>query len=147
VERDLTSPSIATLVDILQCLGTSLPAFFRDDEPPAQIVFTQSDMFEKADTEELIGRVTWLVPNAQSNTMEPILVQLAPSGQTQPDDPHEGEEFGYVLAGTIELRLGEDKYRVKTGESFYYRANTAHMIANVGKTPAKILWVATPPSF
>lgn len=29
LERDLTSPSIATLVDILQCLGTDLPGFFR----------------------------------------------------------------------------------------------------------------------
>lgn len=28
LERDLTSPSIATLVDILQCLGTDLKTFF-----------------------------------------------------------------------------------------------------------------------
>ena len=28
VERDLTSPSIATLVDILQCLGTNISDFF-----------------------------------------------------------------------------------------------------------------------
>ena len=28
LERDLTSPSIATLVDILQCLGTNLEEFF-----------------------------------------------------------------------------------------------------------------------
>lgn len=32
LERDLTSPSIATLVDILQCLGTNLNEFFSDDE-------------------------------------------------------------------------------------------------------------------
>lgn len=147
VERDLTSPSISTLVDILQCLGTTLPAFFKDDDPPAQVVFTQGDMFEKQDTEELTGRVTWLVPNAQSNTMEPILVQLAPSGQTSTDDPHEGEEFGYVLSGVVELRLGEERYRVKSGESFYYCPNVSHSIVNTGKAPAKVLWIATPPSF
>ena len=28
VERDLTSPSIASLTDILECLGTDLPSFF-----------------------------------------------------------------------------------------------------------------------
>ena len=32
VERNHTSPSIATLVDILQCLGTDLKNFFEDDE-------------------------------------------------------------------------------------------------------------------
>lgn len=38
VERDLTSPSIATLVDILQCLGTDLKTFFNDSED-TQVVF------------------------------------------------------------------------------------------------------------
>lgn len=30
VERDLTSPSIATLMDILQCLGTTIGEFFNE---------------------------------------------------------------------------------------------------------------------
>ena len=31
VENNLTSPSIATLTDILQCLGTDLKDFFNDE--------------------------------------------------------------------------------------------------------------------
>ena len=50
VERDLTSPSIATLVDILQCLGTDLKDFFSDTSGDEQIVFHDSDYFEKIDT-------------------------------------------------------------------------------------------------
>ena len=42
LERDLTSPSIATLVDILQCLGTNLNDFF-DDTPEEQVVFGEED--------------------------------------------------------------------------------------------------------
>ncbi|NLJ79542.1 MAG: helix-turn-helix transcriptional regulator, partial [Firmicutes bacterium] len=42
VERELTSPSIATLVDILESLGTTLPDFFKD-EVPEKIVFTSGD--------------------------------------------------------------------------------------------------------
>ena len=38
LENDLTSPSIATLIDILQCLGTNLKEFFSDDEEE-QVVF------------------------------------------------------------------------------------------------------------
>ena len=50
LERDLTSPSIATLVDILQCLGTNLNEFFSDDEEE-QVVFGDEDYFEKKDTD------------------------------------------------------------------------------------------------
>ena len=48
LERDLTSPSIATLIDILQCLGTDLKSFF-DDSEDTQIAFKQTDYFEKID--------------------------------------------------------------------------------------------------
>ena len=50
VERDLTSPSIATLMDILQCLGVSVSEFFTE-EPEEQIVFTKEDYFIKKDEE------------------------------------------------------------------------------------------------
>ncbi|MDR2658008.1 MAG: cupin domain-containing protein, partial [Oscillospiraceae bacterium] len=128
VERDLTSPSIATLVDILQGLGTTPRQFFAQDSDEP-VVFAQSDMFVKPDTDERTGAITWLVPNAQGNTMEPILVQLAPGGQTYDDDPHEGEEFGYVLSGTIDVKLGGVIYRAKAGDSFYFRPSTAHSLA------------------
>jgi transcriptional regulator with XRE-family HTH domain len=147
LERDLTSPSIATLVDILQCLGTTPREFFQDDNPVAKVVFTQAEMFEKDDTDELTGKITWLVPNAQGCQMEPIMLSLASGGATYTDDPHEGEEFGYVLQGSIELLLGSDSYKVKTGESFYYPTNLPHSIKNTGRSQARLIWVSTPPSF
>ncbi|MEG0767065.1 MAG: cupin domain-containing protein [Clostridia bacterium] len=146
LERDLTSPSIATLVDILECLGSSPRAFFSDQRGD-KIVFAQGDMFEKEDGEGQYGHITWLVPNAQKNAMEPILVQLASGGATQPQDPHEGEEFGFVLAGTLFLHLGVEKQRVRTGESFYFVPTATHYLSNAGKSAAKFLWISTPPSF
>jgi len=62
LERDLTSPSIATLVDILQCLGTNLNEFFSDDEEE-QVVFGDEDYFEKKDT-DLKNTIEWIIPNA-----------------------------------------------------------------------------------
>lgn len=50
VERNLTSPSIATLMDILQCLGTSTADFFAESSDE-QIVFGKADYFEKYDPE------------------------------------------------------------------------------------------------
>ncbi|MEF2575213.1 MAG: helix-turn-helix domain-containing protein, partial [Eisenbergiella sp.] len=93
-ERDLTSPSIATLIDILQALGTDLKDFF-SEESDEQIVFKESDYFEKLD-DEYKNKTEWIIPNAQKNIMEPIRLTLEPGGSTYPDNPHEGEEFGYV---------------------------------------------------
>ena len=50
LERDLTSPSIATLMDILQCLGTTIGEFF-NETPDEQVVFGKQDYFEKIDTD------------------------------------------------------------------------------------------------
>ena len=47
VERDLASPSIATLVDILEALGTTLGEFFSDEKSDEKIVFKQDDVFIK----------------------------------------------------------------------------------------------------
>ncbi|MBR4579868.1 MAG: helix-turn-helix domain-containing protein [Lachnospiraceae bacterium] len=145
VERDLTSPSIATLMDILQVLGTDLPEFF-DDEKETQIVFSDSDYFEKNDP-ELSNSIEWLIPNAQKNMMEPIRVSLKQNGKTYPDNPHEGEEFGYVLSGTIRIHLGNKVYTAKKGESFYYSPAASHYIDCTSKDGAEFIWVSAPPTF
>ena len=145
IERDLTSPSIATLVDLLQCLGSNLKDFFNDivDE---KIVFSKEDAFLK-ENHELKHKIEWIVPNSQKNHMEPILMILDVNGASEMEDPHGGEEFGYVLSGSIHIHLGSRKYRAKKDESFYFKPALVHHISNAGKTEAKLLWVSTPPSF
>ena len=145
LERNLTSPSIATLTDILQCLGTTLGEFF-NETPEEQVVFGKADYFEKYDA-ELKNEIRWIIPNAQKNMMEPIRITLEKGGSTYPDNPHEGEEFGYVLSGSICLILGNRIIRVRKGESFYFTANTTHYIRASEKTGATLIWVSTPPSF
>lgn len=143
VERDLTSPSIATLMDILQCLGVSVSEFFTE-EPEEQIVFTKEDYFIKKD-EENENTIEWIVPNAQKNQMEPILLKLEPGGSTDPDNPHEGEEFGYVLNGAVTIHLGNKVYRAKKGETFYYVSGKQHYLTS--KVGATVLWISSPPTF
>lgn len=145
LENDVTSPSIATLVDILQCLGTDLKEFF-NDTPEEQIVFHNEDYFEKTDS-DLHNTIQWIIPNAQKNIMEPIRLTLESQGSTYPDTPHEGEEFGYVLRGCIKIHIGSKVYRAKKGESFYYTPSSTHYLSNPGKTDAVVIWVSSPPSF
>ncbi len=145
LERELTSPSIATLVDILDALGTNLSDFF-NDEIPEKVVFTKNDVSVKIN-EDLQNEIHWIIPNAQKNAMEPIIVHLGPHGQTALDQPHDGEEFGYVLKGQILLHFGSKKVRVRSGETFYFTAQAGHSISNPSEKPASVLWVSSPPSF
>ena len=143
LERDLTSPSISTLMDILECLGTNLKDFF-NETTEEKLVFGVNDYPVKESPE---SSVTWLVPSAQKNSMEPIMVVLNPGCSTEVDNPHEGEEFGYVLSGSGVLHLGGKKVRLKKNASFYYRSGEPHFIENRGKKELRILWVSSPPSF
>ena len=146
LERDITSPSIATLMDILEALGTNVSEFFSEKENDAVAVYAADDMFLKED-EEAGVTIRWLVTNAQKNALEPILVTLRPGSATEADDPHEGEEFGYVLTGAITLICGEQRHKVRRGDAFYFRPTGVHYLVNSGKTEGKVLWVSTPPSF
>lgn len=143
LERDLTSPSISTLNDVLEALGTTLAEFFSEVEEE-KLVFTQEDFF----VDEREGSVLhWIVPNAQKNDMEPILLELEEGATSQVISPHDGEEFGYVLQGKVLLINGEQEYVVKKGETFYITGKYTHYLKNDIKSKAKILWITTPPLF
>ena len=107
VEHNQTSPSITTLGDILDALGTDFAKFFKEDIPE-RVVFGKKDFSIKTD---------------------------------------EGEEFGYVLEGTVTVVIGEEEYPAKKGESFYFIANKPHMLENRGAKQAKVIWISAPPSF
>ena len=145
LERDLTSPSIATLVDILESLGTDLTAFF-SDQRVGKLVFTEADTSVKT-FEDAGYSIRWLIPNAQKNKMEPILLELSPGAETEEQDPHEGEEFGYVLQGCALVVLGEQRVRARKDESFCFEPTSKHKLVNPGKSICRVLWISDPPSF
>ena len=143
MERNLTSPSISTLNDILEALGTTLSEFFKE-EKNEKVVFQKEDFFvDKRDG----YTVNWIVPNSQKNEMEPVLIELMPGERTFEVTPNDGEEFGFVLDGKITLVNGKNEYIVKKGETFYLTGRDFHYLKNDKKTPAKIIWVSTPPLF
>lgn len=145
VERNLTSPSIANLSDILEGLGTNLKDFFNVEEEE-KIVFNDEDAFEVIDS-RLGYKVQWIVPNAQKNQMEPILLKIEEGGRYKEEIAHDGQEFGYVLKGEINIHLGDKVYRAKKGEAFYYSSGKNHYLSNGGIGEVEIIWVSTPPSF
>jgi len=143
LERNLTSPSIDSLSDILEALGSNLAEFFKEDKVEKR-TFSAEDFF--VDERETCT-VHWIVPNTQKNQMEPILIELPAGGESFEMQPHNGEEFGYVLSGSIILVCDGQRLTLRKGETFYLTGKSFHLIRNEHKSPARVLWVSTPPLF
>lgn len=144
VERNLTSLSVESLLAILDALDEKPSAFFNE-------TFVEKIVFKVKDRVELekedVASFQILVPAAQNRLMDPAFVALNPGEKMEEEGPHEGEEFGFVLSGGVELSLGGKVYKLKRGECFYFRASKRHSIANRRKTRALVLWVSSPPNF
>jgi transcriptional regulator with XRE-family HTH domain len=143
VERNLTSLSVESLLAILDALDEK-PSTFFDAAFEQKLVFKVKDRVELE--KEDVASFQILVPAAQNRLMDPALVALKP-GEKMEEGPHEGEEFGFVLSGGIELSLGGKTYKLRRGECFYFRASKRHRIGNRRKTRALVLWVSSPPNF
>ncbi|MFM1581127.1 helix-turn-helix domain-containing protein [Helcococcus bovis] len=145
LERNLNSPSVDTLADVLEALGTNLGDFFTNKEDE-QIIFKEEDFF--VGTNDKLGhKMEWIVPNSVKNNMEPVMFTLDRDGCSKVYTPNEGEEFGYVVKGEIKLVFGEKEYRLKKGETFYFFSDEERYIKNIYKGESKVLWISNPPNF
>jgi transcriptional regulator with XRE-family HTH domain len=54
---------------------------------------------------------------------------------------HAGNEYGFVLSGTLEVTLGFETYRLSAGDSISFDSSRPHRLANVGNIPVEAIWV------
>jgi DNA-binding transcriptional MerR regulator/uncharacterized RmlC-like cupin family protein len=80
-------------------------------------------------------------------TMEPHLFHVAPGAGSGESYSHEGEEFLFVIQGRLTMLLGEEEYKLRSGDSFYFTSKTPHRWFNPGKTETVLVWINTPPTF
>ncbi len=144
LERDKTSPSVSTFLDILEALGTNPVEFFKDDT--RNIIFKPEDYFEYVN-DELGYSLNWIVPDAQKNNMEPTIIEISPKGESKKIPPFEGEVLGHIVTGRVVLHFGDDIYKLKKNETFYFHANREHFLENRGSSVAKVIWISSPPHF
>lgn len=77
--------------------------------------------------------------------METYLVVLAPGGDAQDIMArHPGQEFLYILNGSMEILLEEKSYDLQKGDSFYFNSSMSHSVHNINKGNTEMLWVITP---
>ncbi|MCA1453588.1 helix-turn-helix transcriptional regulator [Bradyrhizobium sp. BRP22] len=151
VENGTANPSINTMHRIALALGIPVSGLFQDDEEGADNVVLRRGRRPTIETGELgRGRGTRLealIPTGRGNLLSGYINDIEPGGGSRGTLQHEGEEFGYVLDGTIELTVDNRRYQLREGDSFYFRSERPHSYINNGRRLARVLWVNTPPSF
>lgn len=141
-EKFQTSISLDSLADILDALGVSLSEFFNDAEG-TPVVYKPIDRIEVDNTGA--SSFELLIPGSTNNLMDPILVHLKGGEKLARREPHSGEQFGFVLKGTITVILNKKKYNVSKNSCFYFKSNQPHQIINKADSEASFLWVTSPP--
>ena len=142
LENDQTTVNLESLADILDALGQPLADFFAEPKP-SQTVFGPNDRV--AVTGQGVSSFEVLVPGSTNNVMNPILLRLEPGEELEKLEPMPGEQFGYVLKGSITLIVNGNRHEVPKGRCFYFEANQANQLVNRGNKVTELLWVTSPP--
>jgi mannose-6-phosphate isomerase-like protein (cupin superfamily)/DNA-binding XRE family transcriptional regulator len=75
--------------------------------------------------------------------MEPFLITVQPRPESEPipTNTHPGQEFNYVLEGTLKEVIGGHEIVLKAGDSIYFDARHGHGMKALGGAPARFVAV------
>jgi len=147
LEKGRANPSIATLKRIASVFNVKIIDFFLDDQDEEDEVLVRKEQRVMMGFNMGSAVIESLVRTTQNKRMQPLYNRLKPGGGSNGEYTHEGEEFGIVLAGELELVVGDSVYYVKEGDSFYFPSTTSHGFYNRGEKDTIVIWVTSPPSF
>ncbi|WP_163654544.1 helix-turn-helix domain-containing protein [Listeria sp. PSOL-1] len=142
LERNLSSPSIETLFDILEVLGITPKAFFDEEDNHQKVIYGEQEHTFYED-EEKGYQVTWLVPESNEKEMEPVFIEIAPNSYFKSFEPSLAETFAYILSGEVTIKIGRKEYVAKEREAVYFTAYEAHQLINTSDKSVKMILVAT----
>ena len=147
LEKGRANPSIATLKRIASVFNVKIIDFFLDDQDEEDEVLVRKEQRVMMGFNMGSAVIESLVRTTQNKRMQPLYNRLKPGAGSNGEYTHEGEEFGIVLAGELELVVGDSVYYVKEGDSFYFPSTTSHGFYNRGEKDTIVIWVTSPPSF
>ncbi|MEW6307680.1 MAG: cupin domain-containing protein [Bacillota bacterium] len=145
VERSLAEPSITSLRKIANALKVPIFFFLLNSDEHNPVVRKHERKVLKFPQSHL--QFELLSPDL-NRQMEVMMARLEP-GAKSCEQPltHPGEECIVVLSGTMDIEIGDELYRLETGDSIYYFATIPHRITSVGSEDLVFLSTITPPSF
>lgn len=153
VETGRANPSVSTLYAIAAELDVSLDELLFEDRRPAPVseagVPTRSmveRMLQPQGTRKrirLASGVTWdRLTTASEPDSEFLYVTYEVGGASSHDgfQRHPGHEWGYVLEGSLEVRIGFDVLALGPGDAISFDSTIPHRLSNSGDEPVHAIW-------
>ena len=136
LERDVMHPTLPTLLRISMVFSVGLEYFFNPEPKPTLEIVRKEDRLrfpespDAATVAYYFESLDFPVPdralNAYLAEFEPV--KAAPGRLHE----HTGIEFLYVLSGSLELRVGEDKHELAEGDAIYFDSTVPHGYRRIG---------------
>ena len=140
IEAGKVIPPVGTLLQISRALEIDSGYLLREQETTAK---RRVKAYKKR-TENYA--YTTLTPGAENKHLKAFRITVdAMKDHKGVGYQHEGEEFVYLLAGQIEVAVGDHVNRLKEGESLHFNSGIRHKLSNVGDKKADLLVVIYTP--
>lgn len=150
IENEDVTPSLNPLSRISRALGARIGTFL-DNEPREDPIIiknntkTQEEYFtNERYTNNTNMEYFSLATGKTDRHMEPLIVNINQKHQII-EYSHEGEEFIYILKGTVNLQYGKKEYTLTEGNSAYYDSIVPHKINSINNNNAKVLAILYTP--
>jgi transcriptional regulator with XRE-family HTH domain len=152
LEGGQSKPSVGTLYAIVTELNVSLDRVIRGDDydqgPRAarEGNGAASPLVHPGDRQaiELDSGVRWEELSATSeHGVDFLLAIYEVGGASTPDESlmrHHGREYGYVISGTLGIRIGFQEYELHPGDSIAFDSTQPHRLFNKGEAPVQAIW-------
>lgn len=146
IEQNKVSPSVAILKRLLDTISMSLGEFFDDQGlGQQQCFFRAAELPEFGSGEVFFRQVGASIPGRQLQILRERYLPNGDTGKTMLS--HDGEEGGIVLAGEIEITVGDEVAVLGAGDAYYFHSNIPHRFRNLSDVDCEIVSVCTPPTF
>lgn len=139
IERNKTSPSIATLTKLILTLNTNLTFLFEEKES-RDIIYTKNSTRSHLESKNSKVKLESLGTGLPNQEIEPLIATFkkgAKSGKKR--ITHQGNELVYCLKGEIEFEIDGENYLLKPGDSLFFNGDRPHKWRNVSKHQSKVL--------
>lgn len=146
IEAETASPPLGVLVKLGKALGMKMGTFIAsgEDRPYTVVRARERQAISRLSSQRGTAygySYQTLAPNKKNRSMEPFIVTLDPAAQDVPPSAHEGEEFIFVLEGSLEALVGDAAELLVPGDSIYYDSSEPHLLRPHGDGPTRILAV------
>lgn len=143
VERGQANASVATLQRLAAAYGTTVMDLFQAPRRRDRVV-------RPADRRvlQMHSGVRMELLSSGATMLQSMLFRVAPLSGSDGSYSHQGEEFLYMLSGTLEIWLDElECFVLHEGDGFWFESTLGHRWFNPAQVEAVLLWINTPPTF